>query len=61
MGRDSTKVMEIMLMQQFCQQSIKASGPLVMGMFLVSVTISIQNKKNYKSDKRVTLGIDLAN
>ena len=25
----STKVMEIMLMQQFCQQSAKASGPLV--------------------------------
>ena len=29
LGKVSTKVMEIMLMQQFCQQSLKAHGPLV--------------------------------
>ena len=32
-GRVSTKVMEIMLMHQFCQQSIKVHGPLVFSGF----------------------------
>ena len=29
LGRDSIKIMESMLMQQFCEQSVKAHGPLV--------------------------------
>ena len=33
-GRVPTKVMEILLMQQFCQQSVKAHGPLVQLNFL---------------------------
>ena len=52
LGKVSIKVMEIMLMQQLCQQSIKAHEPLVLSILGILNNITIQF--DYPNDQNST-------